>query len=450
MLIAWTWMFIRTFFGWGNNDEPLQHTEQWFIQEILSTWDSNDWYNSWNDITWTITPWDIETWNNTETKINTPKDAEHDYTEVKVMMPRYFYTTWRKKFAEYLFDSQKIYMNFIFIDDLNSYRYQLTNPQFSEADLFLFPYDWHEIVKVWEFSSGNIVSEFDPLVSPIVDKNQIWFIPFAADPMVLYTTVSPIPTNFDSIWESVYNRDPTIQIAFPIFFGISSEDFENKWWQWEYQDIVRYALMHYFSNNKDKDWLQKRVDSNILNSDWIKNYNISNLNYIQKILNNSDCDNFPSICFQIRNFVGSRFGFFSDADIVQKYFSNKKSDFEKISKTTVPFQWIESPVRIRWRWVADKLDASNPKDLKNAEAIWILLMQYIKNHENYDFRGSTLSVFKSETWNWLIDNHYIWARWYILEKWWNYISDLQNNEDFQGLINYRITAWEYLSYDIPL
>ena len=79
-------------------------------------------------------------------------------------------------------------MNFIFIDDLNSYREYLSNPDFSEADLFLFPYDWHEIIPTKEFSpQQSIQSYFDNLLTPITKNDPVFFLPFSADPMIMYT-----------------------------------------------------------------------------------------------------------------------------------------------------------------------------------------------------------------------------------------------------------------------
>ena len=82
-----------------------------------------------------------------------PNKSQKDYTEIKVMMPKYFYNSGWKKFAQDLLNNQKVYINFIFIDDLNSYKNQLYNPDFSEADLFLFPYDRNEIINIRPFSS---------------------------------------------------------------------------------------------------------------------------------------------------------------------------------------------------------------------------------------------------------------------------------------------------------
>jgi hypothetical protein len=68
-------------------------------------------------------------------------------------MPQYFYTSGLEKFAEDLYNEQNIYINFIFRNDLNTYRDEISNDNFSIADLMLFPYDWHEKVDTRAFKS---------------------------------------------------------------------------------------------------------------------------------------------------------------------------------------------------------------------------------------------------------------------------------------------------------
>ena len=104
------------------------------------------------------------------------------------MMPRYFYNTEWKRFAQDLFDDKKVYMNFIFVDDLNQYRDLLYTKDFSGADLFLFPYDWNEKISTRSFSAQQSIQQyFDPFLSNITASNQTTFLPFAADPMIMYT-----------------------------------------------------------------------------------------------------------------------------------------------------------------------------------------------------------------------------------------------------------------------
>lgn len=102
-------------------------------------------------------------------------------------MPKYFYNSEWERFADDLQKEKNVDIEFVFIDDLNSYRDQLSEPSFSVADLFLFPYDWLNKTPTRSFSfQQNIASSFDQLISPIVSSDQIAFLPFAADPMVMY------------------------------------------------------------------------------------------------------------------------------------------------------------------------------------------------------------------------------------------------------------------------
>jgi hypothetical protein len=192
--------------------------------------------------------------------------------------------------------------------------------------------------------------------------------------------------------------------------------------------------MHYFKTNNDSYDLQTRIDSNIL-----QKYNLSDLKTISNIITTPECKYFPSLCFQIYNFVWIRFWFLSDTDIANTYLHNKKSTFSLIKKFPMPFSQLESPLRIRWRWM--------PSSLENPETInWIyeFIKQYMNNHNQYNLRNSTIPVFKKNVWNWLLDNEYIWLRWYILSSWWDYINTLRWINKFQELIEYKITAKEYL------
>lgn len=419
MMVIWIGMIVRTFFGWSSKKSEdvniPQYETTWFVQEMVDTWEVVDTWNMWLDIV------DIDT---------------KGYTEIRVMMPRYFYNAEWKRFAQDLFDEKKVYMNFMFVDDLNRYRSQLFNKDFSWADLFLFPYDWNEKVSTRSFSAQQSIQQyFDPLLSSITQGNQTNFLPFAADPMIMYVHSWYLwQNNFYEISEYVLNRKPIRNLSFPLFFGLVSEDLDNDGYVREYQDIVWYALMHYFQTNNDSTDLQRWIDSNVL-----EKYNISDLKMISNIITTPECKFFPALCSQIFNFVWIRFGFLSDADVVNQYLHDKKSDFSNIKKLTMPFAQLESPVRLRWRWMPSSLEKT---DVING--VYAFMIQYMNNYNQYSLRNSTLSVFKSDIWNWLFDNSYIWLRWYIMQLWWDYLNNLRWMNRFRDLIEYKITASEYL------
>jgi len=423
-------MIIRTFFWWKWTSPNIQNEGTWFIEIFNESW--------WN-IQDTINTWNIEI-DTTQTNTWTARSTTKEYDEIKIMMPKYFYNSGRNEFAEDIYNTEKILINFKFIDNLNTYRDSLSNPDFSNADLFLFPYDRNETTKLLKFSPmNNIEWLFDNLISPLIKSNEIWFLPFSADPMIMYSTVNLPYNNFSEISNLVYSRESNIQLAFPIFFWITSEDYWNKWFVREYQDIVRYALLHYFKKYQDSHYLWIRINSNIQDSNEIRNYNIWDLNRISNTITQPECKIFPSICFQLYNFVWIRFWFLSDKDIVQNYFSRKEPNFEKLSKLPMPFYSIESPIRIRWFWISE-----NIKDIDTANAINKFLVKYMNNHDNYDLRNSTLSVFKNDWEDSLQNNQYIWSRWYILDAWWNYMDTLRDSNSFRQLLESHISANNFL------
>lgn len=418
ILIIWgVGMCIRTLFGWSWDIEkhPIEEST-WFIENLTGSWTNSQNWNS-----------------GTLTEL---KKSDKDYTEISVMMPKFFYSAWRKDFAQNLFESKKIYTNFKFIDDLQTYQESVSNPNFTWADLILIPYDWLENVPAKDFSfQQNLQPAFDPLVSSIVKDSSILFLPFAADPMVSYSLSWLLErTRFVDISELVYDWSPRKAKSFPLFFGILWEDYDE-WFYREYQSIVRYALLHYFTNYNDYTSISTRIDSNVL-----QYYNKQTLNDILNLIEKTipECKTYPSICFQVYNFVWIRFWFFSDEDIVKQYFPQKYANYIKTNKDQMPFSSLESPVRIRG-WAI----SNNINDTKIVNAVYLFLGNYMNKHNTYNLWNSTLSVF-SDTETSLRENNYIWPRWYILTTGWDYINKLRNQKKFWNMIEYKIPATNYL------
>ena len=407
-------MSIWAMFWWWSSDENPVDSWTWFTQWLLDTWNNTIPDN-------TVIP-------------DTPK-ANKEYTEIGVMMPKYFYNIWRKNFAEDLYNDQKVYMKFSFVDDLNSYRDVLIDNNYPDIDLFLYPYDRHEDISTRSFSfQQDISSAFDPLVSPITKGSPISFMPFAADPMIMYVlSWYSVQSTFLDIYNFVCDWSSKKPRSFPLFYWIIDEDYYQQWFSWEYQDIVWYALLNYFKTYVDSKSLSQWTSNNVF-----EDYEVSNLNSISNALTTHECKYFPSICFQLYNFVWIRFGFLSDYDIVKQYFWNKLSDFSNLTKKVLPFSTVESPIRLWW-W-------SMPSTLEDKDKInWVyaFLIQYMNNYDKYNLWWSTLSVFRDK-WDELWYNDYIWTRWYILKTWWNYVEYLRKTKLFWQLINYQITAEDYI------
>ena len=412
-MVLWIWMVIWTFFGWSwgwDGKNIPQDVSTWFVDIINDTGGVSD--------------------------VQLDDSQGNGYIQINVMMPKYFYNSGWKKFAQDLYESLNIYMNFVFVDNLNSYRDQLYDSNFSGADLFLYPYDWNEKVSIRAFSAEqNMQPYFDELLSSILRSDRLSFVPFAADPMVTYVYSGLSAYDFHEISELVFNWEPINPLSFPLFFGINIEDLDDSWFVWEYQDIVRYALLHYFKENNDSINLDLWINSNVL-----EKYNIPDLRTISNAISAPECKAFPSLCFQLYNFVWVRFWFLSDRDVVNTYFTWKKANLDKLTVSPVPFSQLESPVRIRWWWIRGSLD-----DKKKINAIYKLIEQYMTNHSQYNLRNSTLPVFRSiGEWNWLWDNEYIWLRWYVLQAGWDYVNSLRSMTRFKELLWHDITAKEYL------
>lgn len=413
LLIAGIWMVIRSFFGWWNEQSsPTFDGNTWFIEQLNETWNQNAILDD---------------------KEIIPKKNSH--TTIKLLMPSYFYNIWRKNFAQDLYNDQNVYIDFSFIDNLNEYKDRLYNPNFTWWDLILLPYDRANEISTRSFSfQQNVWSVFDPLISPLFSKEKINFLPFAADPMISYIlSWDNIPSNFFEISEFVYNYSPKKSLAMPLRFWITMEDF-SEWFMWEYQDIVRYALLHYFTTYHDSQSLQSWIDTNVF--EW---YNIKNISTIVNAISESKCKDFPSICLQLYNFVWMRIWFLSDTDIVSHFFPQKKSDFDTLTQKTLPFFSIESPIRLRWRSMPSSLT-----DVDTINWVYLFLIKYMNDYKKYELRNSTIPVFDQLNETPLINNIFIGHRWYILQEWWNYLENLKSKRYFRQLIEYQISAKDYL------
>ena len=437
-------LVIWSFFGWWWNKTQIiesdipQSSDTWFVENLTNTWLVDDMANTWlagsSTDTWNIEEdvWIVDT--TTEENIAPQKD----YTEVRLMMPRYFYTPAWKDFAKDLYSWEKVHINFIFIDDLNQYRDELSNGSFSDADIILFPYDWNESVKIQTFSfQKSLKPAFDDFVADIIQDWDTAFLPFSADPMIMYILPWYTLSDFLNVSNFAYDRISQKPMSFPVFFGITDEDYYNKWFSREYKDIMRYALLHYFTTYRNKN--NEEILSARINSNTFENYNVSNINTILEKIDISECKNFPSICFQLYDLAWLRFGFVSDADIVETYFQAKQNKFDELQKQNFPFSQTETPVRIRWRAIPNSLT-----DIDTTNAVYRFLVKYMNSGKEYNLWNSSIPVFKSEKWSSILDNPIIWFRWYVLTTWWNFIEKLRSTRAFWQLLDYEITAEQYL------
>ncbi len=428
-MVWWLALVVWSFFGGWNNQKQIIESE---IPQSSDTWFVNSLTNTWEVLETTSTMQEPDPATSEENTV-----PQKDYTEIRLMMPKYFYTPARKDFAKDLYSWEKVHINFIFIDDLNQYRDSLSNSNFSDADIVLFPYDWNEFVKVQTFSfQKSLKPVFDDFTDDIIEDTDTSFLPFAADPMIMYMLPTANLTGFSDIANFAYDRASQKPMSFPIFFGMTDEDYYSKWFAREYKDIMRYALMHYFTtyrNRNNEELLSARINSNVF-----ENYDVSNLNTILSKIDISECKYFPSICFQLYDLVWLRFGFLSDSDIINTYFQPKQFKFTELQKLNFPFYQTEVPVRIRWWAIPEALT-----NIDTTNAVYRFLVKYMNSHDQYDLRSSTIPVFKSE-WSSIIDNPYVWSRWYILTSGWNFLETLKNTWPFRQLLDYEISAQQYL------
>ncbi len=165
VMVWWLALVVWSFFGGWNNQKQIIESE---IPQSSDTWFVNSLTNTWEVLETTSTMQEPDPATSEENTV-----PQKDYTEIRLMMPKYFYTPARKDFAKDLYSWEKVHINFIFIDDLNQYRDSLSNSNFSDADIVLFPYDWNEFVKVQTFSFQKSLNQYLMILQMILSKIQI-------------------------------------------------------------------------------------------------------------------------------------------------------------------------------------------------------------------------------------------------------------------------------------
>ena len=94
-MVWWLGLVIWSFFGGWNSQTQIieseipQSSDTWFVDSLTNTWEIP------------------ETTSNTQQPTSTTSEENNipqkDYTEIKLMMPKYFYTPVRKDFAKDLY-----------------------------------------------------------------------------------------------------------------------------------------------------------------------------------------------------------------------------------------------------------------------------------------------------------------------------------------------------------
>lgn len=432
LIILWAGLSIRSLF-WSQNKENNNSSKQ--DNSIITNKTKTDKENQNNSDSISDILKDLENkWNKNLTWNHKTEDK---YTEINILIPEYFYNTELQKFSEDLYKEQNIYSKFQFLNNIQEYKDTIINHKYKNIDLILLPYERvnSKDFRNFEFTS-SIASAFDPFIFDIVKEDRINFLPYSADPMITYSLSGILEeSSFSNIYKSINNRTPSKAMSLPLFFGLTDDDYSNKGFNREYKDELRNNLMKFFEKYKDSNALELRINSNES-----RTYNLKDISTITDIIYPQVpyCSDFPSICLQLYKFIGIRFWFLSDWDIVDKYFNTKNIDFSEITKMEMPFYWIYNPVRIRGR--------SIPKEQTNDKIInatYMFLWKYMNDHNKYNLQKHTLPVFADST-DKLENSIFVWNKWEIIYSNWYYIKELQWNKKFWELLENQISAKEYL------
>lgn len=286
------------------------------------------------------------------------------------MIPKYIYNSGFESLKELFKNEKNIILQFHFQDSAAEYYEELfTKDSFSGIDLALIPYDRTARLSIKAFAFRESISPFFlPIVEEITNKEQISLLPFALDPLGIYTYSGTIKeSSFSSLAEYVLTRDQKKPYSFPIFLGAKRQDSATAFSQaFEYQSLIWQTMLNYAERYNDNSALQSWIDINIL-----QQYVPENIKTILEILSPQvpHCSEFPSLCLLLYRFTDGRFGFLSDLDIITHFFANKSAETKNLTFSPLPFSSLQSPLRLRGRVI--------PNQVINQGNAYLFLQEYM-------------------------------------------------------------------------
>lgn len=364
-------------------------------------------------------------------KINLPSLTQEPQ-ELNILIPKYIYNSGFESLKELFKNEKNIILQFHFQDSAAEYYEELfTKDSFSGIDLALIPYDRTARLSIKAFAFRESISPFFlPIVEEITNKEQISLLPFALDPLGIYTYSGTIKeSSFSSLAEYVLTRDQKKPYSFPIFLGAKRQDSATAFSQaFEYQSLIWQTMLNYAERYNDNSALQSWIDINIL-----QQYVPENIKTILEILSPQvpHCSEFPSLCLLLYRFTDGRFGFLSDLDIITHFFANKSAETKNLTFSPLPFSSLQSPLRLRGRVI--------PNQVINQGNAYLFLQEYMTlwSRGALDLWGNTISAFSGTEQSFTASN-------FILEEGETFLFQQQNHREFWQLLDFELSAKDYL------
>ncbi|MCK9467262.1 MAG: hypothetical protein M0P94_02945 [Candidatus Absconditabacterales bacterium] len=251
--------------------------------------------------------------------------------DLTVVMPKFFENTEFEKIARELNDKE-INIDFEYINSISKYR-QLILSEIAQDKVYLLPSNWIKGMELEIISIGeNPKVYFHRIFNDILGVNDNTIIPYSIDPAIIIKKSGiSVGNNWESLLTFTAIWEQNKSYSMPIIWGIGKNDikflergdgpFEN------YFDILFLQLEQIKENNNIAE-LKNMLDVESLALDY--SYDFVKFKQLYESIAKKDksCELFPAICLMSYNFGDIKFGFLSDFDILEKYFTGNKTMLE--------------------------------------------------------------------------------------------------------------------------
>lgn len=303
---------------------------------------------------------------------------------ITLIIPWFMENKWFYTISSNL-DKEEIKLSIKKIDSYSQYKSEIKS-NLQNYDIALIPTNrilWldTETINLWE----NIKPYFIDIFNETLDNTQNIMIPFAIDPAItLYKKWIFEQKSRKELLSYIVMRKTENKYTMPILRGfddLSLKLFESNSTPFEFFTELLVLHLKQIKESSDNQELSNMININNIS---LKNkYTYQNLKTITTLLSKKSeyCDNYPAICIAKFWYSDITFWFFSDIDILEKYFPWENNliiwDFTNTDKS-YPVKWRVFVVP-RWN--------------QNTNLTNKFLSEYISESIswNSDFRNNTLS-----------------------------------------------------------
>lgn len=288
-------------------------------------------------------------------------EEEVDFTQIlldgqwqrtlHVLIPEVLFTLWFDSIAQNI--KENIWFDIVFHTPWEAVRRDRNGNRIYDdniIDIALIPTEniqslipYSKVVPIAE----SLIPYYHPIFEELLDNTTYTFIPHSIDPLLIYTIWdTTIPSNVQTWWDIVTNRNSPQRWHFPILLWFGSQDrhFMRQGRELlENQFLISYHLIRQITQSQNA--LEDMIDFiDITNNTRGSSRNVADFISTTNRLNeqNRHCRTYPSICLFNYNLGNSRFWFLSDIHTIENYFSIREYQIE-------PF-WFWEDYPARWWW----------------------------------------------------------------------------------------------------